>query len=366
MRPRISENQIRLLVASGASAGHLYPAIAFAQSIILKNPRAEVAFVSSRRGGMEENIKAAGFPVFLISIRPLQFNFLGFLRFLYSFFLSFLQTFLIIEKFRPNLAAGFGSYISFPVILEAALFKRSTVIHEQNVVLGRANRFLSWFADKIAVSFRETAISGDKVNFIGYPLRQSLAKVSRGQALGFFGLEDKFTVLVLGGSQGSKRINENFKQALPYLGEKNDFQFIHISGKNDYSWLKNYYSCITINNRLFDFLSPMHFAYSLADIVVCRSGAGTISELAYFNKAAILIPYPYAGGHQLENALVLEKDKAAVVIEENKLSAGALAENISRLIRSPDERRLLETNIRKFAVPDADRRLADLALSLVD
>ena len=109
----------------------------------------------------------------------------------------------------------------------------------------------------------------------------------------------------------------------------------------------------------------MRLAYSLADLVVCRAGAGTISELAYFNKAAILIPYPYAGAHQLENALALRQVNAAVVIEEKDLTVKSLVDNISGLIRSKDSRRALERNIQSFAVPDADKKLAEAVLGLM-
>ena len=118
-----------------------------------------------------------------------------------------------------------------------------------------------------------------------------------------------------------------------------------------------------MRHRVFDFLEPMHLAYSLADLVVSRAGAITIAELVYFQKAALLIPYPYAGGHQLENAYALEKEAAAIVLREEDLGRQRLSETIARLIHSPLERQALEHNIQKFAVPDAAGKLAELALS---
>ena len=355
--------EIKVLIAAGASAGHLYPAIAFAQRLIQLNPRATVAFVSSRRGQVEEWIKEGGFESFFISIRALSPGAFNFPRFLYSFFKSFLEAFLIIEKFRPDAVVGFGSYVSLPLVMEAAAFKRITVIHEQNVSLGRANKFLSRFADKIALSFSQTPLLSDRYVFTGNPLRRGLVKSGKKEAGDFFGLaEDKFTILAVGGSQGSKRINRAFKEAVLSLAVAEDFQFIHICGKYDYSLLKKGYSCIRIRHCLFEFLSRMDLAYSLADLVVCRAGAGTISELAYFNKAAILIPYPYAGSHQLENALALRQEMSALVIEEKDLSPNLLADNILGLIRSKDRRFAFEKNIQSFAYPDADEKLANIVL----
>ncbi|OGX23154.1 MAG: undecaprenyldiphospho-muramoylpentapeptide beta-N-acetylglucosaminyltransferase [Omnitrophica WOR_2 bacterium RIFCSPHIGHO2_02_FULL_45_21] len=357
-------NRLKLLIASGASAGHLYPALAFAEKLREKEANLDIAFVSSRRGGIEESISGRGFRLFFISVLPFSFkSFKKFFPAFFSFIRSFLESFLIIEKFRPDVVVGFGSYVSFPVLLEAALFKKATVIHEQNVSLGLANKGLSFFVDKVAVGFKQTENFYAKATFTGNPLGKSLRKAGKDEARRFFNLEDKFTILTVGGSQGAHKINSEFKNSVCLIEKKEDFQFIHLTGKSDYNDLKKYYSCITMRHRVFDFLEPMHLAYSLADLVVSRAGAITIAELVYFQKAALLIPYPYAGGHQLENAYALEKEAAAIVLREEDLGRQRLSETIARLIHSPLERQALEHNIQKFAVPDAAGKLAELALS---
>lgn len=356
---------IKVLIASGASAGHLYPALAFAGALAAKRPDITIAFVTSKRG-IESAIERYGYQIFFMRLRPLSFNGIKLLRSLYCLARSFIDSFFIIQRFRPNLAVGFGSYISFPALLESAFLKIPALIHEQNVSLGLSNKILSFFVDKIAVSFEREDLMPAKRVFTGNPLRSSLTKRARDDAGRFFGLEEAFTLLVIGGSQGSRRINMEFKQAAMLLTEKKEkFQFIHISGKNDYLSLKEWYKCITIKHCLLDFLDAIDMAYSAADLVICRAGAGTLSELAYFKKAAIVIPYPYARGHQLENALQLKRENAGVVIEERELSGAGLCEEILRLMRSADERKALEDNIRKFAHPDAAGRLAELALSMV-
>lgn len=374
----------RVLIASGASAGHLYPALAFAESLALKRPDTAIAFVTVKRG-IESGIQEAHYQLFYICLRPLSFNSIQCIPALYYLGRSFLDSFFIIQKFRPDIVVGFGSYVSFPVLLEAALLKIHTLIHEQNISFGLSNRLLSCFVERIAVSFTpsetkgqplkrkrflagftETAGLPNKCVFTGYPLRKSLTQCGRDEARRFFNLEDRFTLLVLGGSLGSHRINTEFKKALEILAKKKEnFQFIHISGKSDYLHLKEGYKYITIKHCVFDFLAAMHLAYSAADLVICRAGAGTLSELAYFKKAALVIPYPYAAGHQLENALTLKRENAAVVIEEQELKGTALSEQILALLHSADERKDLENNIQKFAHPDAADRLAELALSMV-
>lgn len=360
--------RVKILIAAGASAGHLYPALAFAQMLREKEVKADIAFVSSRREELEESISERGFRLFFISVVPFSFkSFKTFLRALYRFIKSLLESFLIIEKFRPDVVAGFGSYVSFPVCLEAALFKKATVIHEQNVSLGLANKALSFFVDKVAVGFKETEnFRGQgKTVFTGNPLGKSLRKAGKEEARRFFNLEDKFTILTVGGSQGAHKINIEFKNSVGLMQKKEDFQFIHITGKSDYNDLKKDYRCITMKHCVVDFLEPMHLAYSLADLLVSRAGAATIAELVYFQKAALLIPYPYAGGHQLENAYALGKEAAAIVIREEELGCQRLSDTIVRLMHSPFERQALEHNIQKFAVSDAAGKLAELAISLV-
>lgn len=362
-------NRLKILIASGASAGHLYPALAFAEKMREKEVNVDIAFVSSRRGGIEESISRRGFKLFFISLLPFPAckSFKKFFQAFFCFISSFLESFLIIEKFRPDVVLGFGSYVSFPVLLEAALFKKATVIHEQNVSLGLANKGLSFFVDKVAVGFKETENfqRRGKAIFTGNPLGKSLRPAGKDEARRFFNLEDKFTILTVGGSQGAHKINSEFKNSVGLMQKKEAFQFIHLTGKSDYNDLKKEYSCITMRHCVFDFLEPMHLAYSLADLVVSRAGATTIAELVYFQKAALLIPYPYAGGHQLENAYALEKEAAAIVLREEELGRQRLSETIVRLMHSPFERQALEHNIQKFAVPDAAGKLAELVISLV-
>ncbi len=352
----------RVLIAAGASGGHLYPALSLAESLREKGHEANIAFVSSKRAGLENLI--TGYRLFLISVLPFQRPYPQFLRALYGFLKSLVESFFIIEKFRPDVVIGFGSYVSFPLLLEAALLKKHTLIHEQNVSLGLANKALSYFADTIAVSFPQTRVVGPQCVFTGNPLRKSLVIEDKASARRFFNLSDKFTVLVLGGSQGSRRLNSEFRNVVALLEKKEDFQFIHITGKNDYFDLKKTYSYITIKHCIFDFLAHMQWAYSAADLVISRAGAGTISELAYFRKAAVLVPFPYAGSHQVENARYLQKENAAIVIEEKELKASTLYEHVLRLISAADERKSLEENIQKFAIVNASEKLAQAVVSL--
>lgn len=354
---------MRILIASGGSAGHLYPALSLAEVLKARSPDIEIAFVSSDRSGLTNAIKNKGYKFFLTSIT--SFSIKRALKAFYFFLKSFFESFFIIERFRPDIIVGFGSYVSFPVLLLGSFFKKTTIIHEQNVSLGLANKVLAFFVDRIATSFNQTclyAVKG-KFTYTGYPLRRDFFVMDKTKALDFFRLEDKFTILVLGGSQGSRKINSEFKETIEKLTPKIDFQVIHVTGKNDYSELKDAYKHVTIKNCIFDFFEPMHIAYSACDIVISRAGAGTVNELIYFEKPAILIPYPLARQHQLENACVLKNSRASIVIEEKDLSSSSLSVQIIKLFDNNILRSEMASNIRKLKTTDAAGALADLILA---
>lgn len=354
---------MNVLIVAGASGGHLYPALALAEALKLKSPGSDIAFVCPRASGLNEKIASCGYKIFEISVRRIRFKFIGFLKGLYSLAKSFVEAFFIIDKARPDVVVGFGSYASLPVMLEAAFFKKATIIHEQNVSLGLANRMLSFFVDKVAVSFNETVLpplNRQKKFFTGNPLGKRAENKEKNRARDFFSLEDKFTILVLGGSLGAHNINFAFTRAVSILSKEENFQFIHITGKSDYQAVKEAYSPVELTNRVFSFLDEMSYAYGAADMVICRAGAGTISELAYFAMPAILIPYPLAHKHQSENARVLSSQKAAVVIEESDLTVDLFCEHILSFMRSEDNRRRLSENIKKFAQPFAAQKFARL------
>ncbi len=259
---------------------------------------------------------------------------------MFGFLKACLESLFIIVGFRPHIVIGFGSLASLPVIMLAKAFDIKTVIHEQNVLPGRANMFLSKFVDKIAVSFSGTFSYfkdyQNKVVFTGNPLRTNLKKVSLAESLAFFNLTEGMPViLVVGGSQGSSKINNTFFELirLGLLGAA--IQVIHVCGNNDYEYLKEEYSKLKVNIRLFKFLKDMHYAYSACDLLVSRSGATTISEIIFFGVPVILIPYPFALAHQVANAQVLNEVCAAKVILEQNLNASVLAESILGILHDP-------------------------------
>jgi len=354
---------MKVLVVAGSSGGHIFPALSFLEELREKHKGAELLLVLPKRSIGKQFISKDDFPVKYIltpkmSVRPGA---------LFKYLLGSAQSLEILLKFKPDVVVGFGSSDSLPLLFLAWLFRIKTLIHEQNVVPGKANKILAKLVDKVALSFAETAeylnINPERITVTGNPIRKGLVKLDKKEALNFFGLGDKLTLLVMGGSQGSHRINLALLNVFSGLGSGLDFQVVHLAGINDSELVKKGYENLNIEARVFTFLPQINYAYSACDLVISRSGASTIYELMFFEKPAILIPYPFAYAHQLNNAQVLEKAGAAYIVKDSELDYGGLKDALKGLFA--DAKRL--NNMRsgyKGERLNAASLLVDLALQL--
>lgn len=352
---------MRVLIAAGSSGGHIFPAVALAGE--LKKTGVDVLLVLPGKN-RQENIPLAAAELRYIHAAKLSFklsskSLLGFCFFL----LGVWESLNIVIKFKPDVVVGFGSLNTIALIFWAWLFRIKTLIHEQNVVCGRANRFLSKLVDKVAVSFRQTRsylnISFDKVVLTGNPLRKDLICLDKKDALDFFGFkENKFTILIMGGSQGAHKLNTVCLKTFSVCQKKEDLQIIHICGKQDFAWLKSGYASGGLVFKLFDFFPQMQYAYSVADLVICRAGATTVAELQKFKIPAVLVPYPFAYAHQLLNARVLEKLKAAIIMLDQELTQEKLGAELLRLINDPGKLECMRQGYIQTQEQDAVQLLA--------
>ena len=362
---------MRVLVVSGASGGHIFPAIAFLDTLKERlDEKVKILLVLPKRKN-ELYLKNISYKIKYLSITPFTFklnlkNFLSIFNFLKGIF----ESLFIILEFKPDKIVGFGSLVSIPLVIFGWLFRINTLIHEQNVIPGRANFLLARFTDKIAISFKETKnyfnFSQDKIVLTGNPLRKELLHIEKNKALNFFGLRpDKFTILALGGSQGSHHLNLAFLKAINILFLKYPkLQVIHLCGFRDFDFLKKNYAQLKIDFSLFSFLDAMQYAYSAADLVFSRAGALTISELIFFKLPAIISPYPYAFYHQMANAKVLEKMGAAIIIEDNLLDNDILIRTIEMILNQPDKLKRMQQAYNFFPYLDANNLLVDSLLEL--
>ena len=363
---------MNILIAAGGSGGHIFPAIALARTLKRKSKNAEIRFVGSNKDLDKRIFEKEGFGFSLLSSNKLPYEFSwGILLFLLKLISDLVKAFGIVLFHRPDVIVGFGGYVACPITIAACFFRVPKILHEQNVVPGRANRFLFTMADRIAISFNETkellGTDAAKAVFTGNPIRTEDFKDDKAKGLKRFGLDAKnFTILVVGGSQGAHVLNTAFIEALSRLDReiKSSLQVIHITGIKDYEWALGAYKKLGLEHRVNSFVDRIEEAYSASDLIVTRSGASAIFEIAFFGKPMMLIPYPFAMSHQAENAGVFSKKGAAITIDENALSAEVFKENITSLFKDRNRLKRLAECAKRLSVPDASDRLAEEVLAI--
>ena len=353
-------NQLRVIIAGGGTGGHLFPGVAIAKEIAQRYRAADICFVIGRRRMESEILTRLGFHQQSIHVegikgRGLKKGIKVMMMLPYSFF----QSLSILKKFAPHLVIGVGGYSAGPVCLAARFMGTPTAIHEQNSFPGLTNRLLCRVVHRVFLSFEESRqyFPGGTLYLTGNPVRQELLEQEKDSQK----REDRFTILVVGGSLGARAINRAFVAALQILKDQGKEPLvIHQSGETDYARVVEDYEQRELEGRVTPFIEDMAKAYHQADVVVSRAGATTVSELAALGKPAILVPYPFAANrHQETNALMLAEVGGAEMILEQDLRGENLAE---LLIKYMDQRSVLEEmgkQAAKVGRPDAAKRIVD-------
>ncbi len=360
---------MKILVVTGPSGGHIFPALSFLDTLKEKYRDINTLLVLPK-SSLVSNTVFDRYGVRYISISSVKLGIdLKFLFAILKFLKGSLEGLILLLEFRPDVVIGFGSIVCIPLILFAWLFRIRTLIHEQNLIPGRANRFLAKFSDRIAVSFEESksyfGVSSRKTVLTGNLIRRELKQMDKDKALDFFGLNPgKFTILVMGGSLGSHRINAEFLNAISEIKNRNNLQVIHLCGPADFPWLKDGYKNLGVNVKVFGFLNQMHYAYSACELVICRAGATTITEIIFFQLPAIIIPYPFAYGHQESNARILTDHGCAILIKDSELDSTLLRQTIENLLDNPDKIRGMHSRYKSIARPNANDLLVNQVMSL--
>ncbi len=270
------------------------------------------------------------------------------------------------------MVVGMGGYASFPTMAAAIILRVPCLIHEQNVLPGLANRVLGRFVSKIAVSFPETEkfFPCGKVFLTGNPVREEIirnlgSETKRKEALSYFNLElERKTLLIFGGSQGARRLNEAFLEAYDKFRNETGLQIILATGINQYEIFKERFEQIkNLSDKLlcqcFPYIERMNLAYAVSDLVLSRAGAITLAELTTSGIPAILVPYPYAsGGHQEKNARYLEKQGAAKLLLDEDLNGESMLQAVSSLIYDEEALGKMRMNMLSIGKPDAAKELA--------
>lgn len=356
---------MKILIACGGTGGHIFPGLSLAQEL---NERgiSDVLLVGTDHPLEVKLFGSFGLPYRLMPAAKLSANPAKFLKFLVRLASASLKSIKLLLDYEPDIVVGFGGYASFPICKFAALTGKPLFLHEQNCEAGLANKILALLARRVAVSFKETEKSfGNKAVFTGNPIRRNLLSVKREDARKYYRLSpDKFTVLVLGGSQGSQKINMIVGDMLAILNdaEKKQVNIIHIAGIRNIDEVRKRYDGSGIDGCVCDFVEDIGYTYAMADLVVSRAGATALFEIAALGIPSIMIPYRFAGGHQYHNAAVFEKSGGTVVMDEISLTPQMLKDKIFELKGDRARMRSMSDAAKRFAVPGAVKLLADLIL----
>jgi len=356
---------MRIIFAGGGTGGHINPAIAIANRACEKYEDAEILFVGTKRGLEKNLVPKAGYNIEFIEAEGLRRSLsLHNIKVVLKTLNGLLKSKKIIRKFKPDVVIGTGGYVSGPVVLAAHMLKIPTVIHEQNALAGVTSRMLSKFVDRICLAFNDINILGqpDKSVVTGNPIRAAFKNVVQSECKKELAIDDgKPFVLCMGGSLGAQKFNECIVEYLKDESPKPDMRLLIISGERYYDEISA--EIEKLNNPLVfvkKYVYDMEKYLGAADLVISRSGAISLSEIAFMGKPSILIPSPnVAENHQEFNADMFVKAGCAVKIVESELNASKLKEAIDMLIN--DRKKLSEMSEAAFreGVRDAD----DLVLS---
>jgi UDP-N-acetylglucosamine--N-acetylmuramyl-(pentapeptide) pyrophosphoryl-undecaprenol N-acetylglucosamine transferase len=355
---------MRVIIAAGGTGGHIFPGLAIAHEFKRRDAATRILFVGTTRGLEKKIVPREGFDLELINIGALKgVSIFERMKSLVELPASFVAAFRILKRFKPDLVIGVGGYSSGPTLLIAALVKVPTMVVEPNAMPGFTNRVLAWFVDAAALSFEDAKIFfGERGVVTGNPVRADFARLKRKTRT------LKLHVLVFGGSQGAHAINDAMIKALPLLGAKRErIDVTHQTGERDLDAVKRAYEDAGFASAdVRPFVDDIAQQFELADVLICRSGATTVAEVAAAGKAAIFIPFPFAtDDHQRKNAEVFERAGAGRMIIQKDLTPERLAEELNRLIEHPYEIDQMEEASAKLGRADSTERAVDLATSLI-
>lgn len=358
---------MKILIAAGGTGGHIYPALAMAEAFQARRADASIEFVGTAHGLENKIIPAKGFRLHHLPIGRLNSN-VGMSERLMTLLLlpwALLKSAYVLKKEKPDFVLGVGGHASGPILLMASFLGYRTAIWEPNAMPGMANRILSKFVDDCFVVFEEARglLKNPRLQVAGMPVRREIEQ-KRPALTG----KSKFHILIFGGSQGARGINntamEMIKKGGPWLHE---VTIVHQTGAVDYERIKAEYGEALKHVDLREYLNDMGDQYAAADLVVCRSGTGTLSELAACGKPAILIPFPAASDdHQRKNAESLVNKGAAVMILQKDLTPDVLREEILKLKVNPEKRAEMSRNVSAFHHERAAEKLVDKFLERID
>ncbi len=316
----VSADALRVLIAASGTGGHLIPALHIARALKAAAPGAVIEFIGAGRPLEEKLIDGSGYQRHVVASAGVKRrSIVGLIQFVARLPVGVLQTLRLFRHFRPDVVVGVGGYVSVLPVALARLKGIPTWAHEAELHPGLANKTLGYFADRMSISFANTRLKGRvKTEFTGHPVRPELAGVERFEVRA--GAPSK--LLVLGGSQGARGLDQAVQEIAPLLAERG-VQVVHQCRAESLDLVANGYRAVNVSASVVPFIDDMGGAYDWSDVIISRAGASSVAEISCVNRPTIFVPYPFQQGtHQTDNARELEKQGKAVIVEETQPEFG--------------------------------------------
>lgn len=371
-------NGKKILFATGGTGGHINPALAVAGYIRENYPKAEILFVGTADRMEAQLVPAAGYDFKTIEIQGFsrELNFEGLkhnIKTVNLLFKSEGQAKKIIEDFKPDVVIGFGGYVSGPVLSVAARMGIPTAVHEQNAFPGVTNKNLAKKVDVVMLTASEAEKLLKPKNpcvVTGLPIRGEIISANKEFARAEMKLDSRPLILSMGGSLGARAINEAVKYLILHRFEKKDCYYLHATGKAGASMIDDIGKDVDLNANpqimLREYINDMDRCLAAADLVVCRAGASSLSEIQALGNPSILVPYPYAAeNHQYYNAKTMSDRDAAILIEEKDFTGERLLSEVEKLLSKPERLKKMGENARAMAILDASQRITECVCKIV-
>jgi UDP-N-acetylglucosamine--N-acetylmuramyl-(pentapeptide) pyrophosphoryl-undecaprenol N-acetylglucosamine transferase len=362
-------NNLKFIFAGGGTGGHLFPAIAISDELKMLIPQSEIIFVGTKNKIESKVVPQYGyrFETIWISGFSRKLN-LNNLLFPIKVMISLLQSFLILNKYKPNVVIGTGGYVSGPILWSAIFLKKPTVLQDHNSYPGMTTKFLAKKADEVHLAFEDSKKyfkRKDNLFVSGFPIRKEFKRVDRKIALEYFQLDElKKIIFVTGGSQGAKSINSAMLGIVENLSN-NNFQVIWQTGSTQYHDIFEQCKDFSKGIKIYEFIKDMHYAYSVCDLAIARAGASTIGEIISLQVPAILVPFPLAAeDHQTMNAMSLVNHTAGIILKDKELPE-KLLKTIMHIFEDQEYLILIKENLKKIAKPETAKIIAQRIVDLV-
>ena len=355
----------RVLIAGGGTGGHLFPGLAVVEELRRRLPQLDVLFVGTSRGIESRLLPARGERLVRVEVKPLLGRTpLEMARSVAELPRATLEAIGVVRSFKPDLALGLGGYAAGPVLLAAATLRIPSALLEQNAQVGLTNRLLAKTVGRAYLTYEQTAgqFRGDRARVVGNPVRRAFVEAARMAAHDPAGIDARGrSVLVIGGSQGARGLNEHVPDALARAGvAKLGIQVVHQAGAAMLEQVQARYAAHGISAHVVPFIDDMVRAYIDASLVIARAGASTLAELSAIGRPGILVPLPTsAGGHQLVNARAFEHAGAGIAVEEHELDPARLGAQIAELLADRVRRTRMAHAARRLAKPEAAAAIVD-------